>query len=62
MIKQNKTAFRPSLDQEETLGSIMTIKMEMANQPDPKGIYQLPPAVLSEAKKAESKYNKAHSN
>ena len=65
MIKQNKTAFRSSLDQEETLGSIVTIKMEMANQKSarPEGYpYQFPPAVLSDAKKATRKYNKAHSN
>ena len=41
-------------EKEETLGNIMTIKMEMANQPDPKGIYQFPPAILSEAKTATS--------
>lgn len=63
MIGQNKTSFRPSLDEQETLGSIMTIKMEMANQPVPKGgVYKFPPSVLSDAKKATSKYNKAHSS
>ena len=62
MIKQNKTAFRPSLNQEETLGSIMTIKMEMENQPDPKGIYHFPPAVLNKAIEVTRKYSKAHSN
>lgn len=63
MIRQNKTAFRPSLDEEETLGSIMTIKMELANQPVPKGgIYKFPPSVLSEAKKATRTYNKSHSS
>lgn len=63
MIRKNKTSFRPSLDLEETLGSIMTIKLEMLNRPDAKGSkYDLPPAVLREAKKATKKYNKAHSN
>ena len=63
MIKQNKTAFRPSLNQEETLGSIMTIKMEMANQSVPRGgVFQFPTNVLNEAKKATRKYNRAHSN
>ncbi|CAB3985763.1 Vertnin [Paramuricea clavata] len=63
MIRQNKTSFRSSLDEQETLGSIMTIKMEMANQPVPKGgVFKFPPSVLSDAKKATSKYNKAHSS
>ncbi|KAK3698610.1 hypothetical protein QZH41_014592, partial [Actinostola sp. cb2023] len=62
MIKKNKTSFRASLDQQETLGSIMTIKMEMLNRSATKGVFDLPPAVLREAKKATRLYNKAHSN
>ncbi len=60
MIRQNKTSFRSSLDEQETLGSIMTIKMELANQPSPKGaMFKFPPSILNDAKKATNKYNKA---
>ena len=63
MILQNKTSFRPNLDEQETLGSIMTIKMEISNQPTLKGgIFKFPPSVLTDAKKATRKYNKAHSS
>ena len=43
MIKQNKNAYRKRINQEETLGSIMTIKMEMANQSVPRdGVVRFP--------------------
>ena len=58
MIKKNKTAFRPSLDLDETLGSIMTIKMEMQNRT--KGDYKVPPGGLKQAKVATRLYNRAH--
>ena len=58
MIKKNLTSLRSCLDQEETLGSIMTIKMESLNSPE--GI-NLPPNVLKAAKSATRLYNKAHS-
>ena len=58
MIKKNLTASRSCLDQEETLGSIMTIKMESLNSP---GGIELPPNVLKGAKSATRQYNKAHS-
>ena len=58
MIKKNKTAFRPSLDLEETLGSIITIKMEMHNRT--KGDYKVPPGVLNQEKEATRLYNRAH--
>ena len=52
MVRQNKTSFRPNLDEQETLESIMTIKMEIGNQPLPKGgILKFPPSVLGDAKK-----------
>ena len=57
MIRKNITATRSCLDQEKTLGSIRTIKMESANYPD--GV-SLPPNVLVAAKGATKKYNKAH--
>ena len=58
MIKKNLTSLRSCLDQEETLGSIMTIKMESLNSPE--GI-NLPPNVLKAAESATRLYNKAHS-
>jgi len=58
MIKKNLTSLRSCLDQEETLGSIMTIKMESLNSP---GKIGLPPNVLKAAKSATRLYNKAHS-
>ena len=57
MIKKNVTATRSCLDQEKTLGSILTIKMESVNYPD--GV-SLPPNVFVAAKGATKKYNKAH--
>lgn len=58
MIKKNLTSLRSCLDQEEALGSIMTIKMESLNSP---GKIGLPPNVLKAAKSATRLYNKAHS-
>ena len=58
MIKKNLTSLRSCLDQEETLGSIMTIKMESLNSP---GKIELPPNVLKAAKSATRLYNKTHS-
>ena len=57
-IKKNKTAFWPSLDLDETIGSIMTIKMEMQNHT--KGDYKVPPGVLNQAKAATRLYDRAH--
>lgn len=57
MIKKNLTSLRSCLDQEETLGSIMTIKMESLSRRE--GI-NLPPNVLKAAKSATRLYNKAH--
>ena len=57
MIKKN-LSLRSCLDQEETLGSIMTIKMESLNSPE--GI-NLPPNVLKAAKSATRLYKWAHS-
>ena len=57
MIKKNLTSLRSCLDQEETLGSIMTIKMESRSRPE--GI-NLPPNVVKPAKSATRLYNKAH--
>ena len=56
--EEQNAAFRPSLDLDETLGSIMTIKMEMQNRT--KGNYKVPPGVLNQAKAATRLYNRAH--
>ena len=58
MIQKNLTSLRSCLDQEETLGSFMTIKMESLNSP---GKIELSPNVLKTAKSATRLYNKAHS-
>ena len=57
MIKKNLTSLKSCLDQEETLGSIMMIKMESLSRPE--GI-NLPPNVVKAAKSATWLYNKAH--
>lgn len=51
LIRKNKTAFRPNLDPNETLGSIVTVKMELQNG-SRASKYEFPPTVLSSAKKA----------
>ena len=54
MIRKNKTPFRPNLDPSETLGSIITIKMEL-EQRDPSRKFVFPPQLLSAAKSATRK-------
>lgn len=61
LIRKNKTALRPNLDPNETLGSIITVKMELQNC-GPVHKYDFPPTVLSAAKKATMQYNKLHSS
>lgn len=61
LIRKNKTAFRPNLDPNETLGSIITVKMELHNG-GPVHKYDFPPTVLSAAKIATMQYNKLHSS
>jgi len=61
MVRKNKTPFRPNLDPEETLGSIVTTKMAL-----PKDIpafkFEPPKELLVAAKKATREYNQAHSS
>ena len=59
MIQKNKTAFRPSLDPEGTLSSILAIKLAA---PDPAHSFEPPKDVISKAKTATWEYNKAHSS
>ena len=60
MVRQNKTPFRPNLDPDKTLGSLITTKMAvpqdiLAYKFDP------PKELLAAAKKASREYNQAHS-
>lgn len=58
MVRKNKTAFRPSLDPEGTLSSILTIKlanMTSAHSFEPSN------GTLKKAKSATYHYNKEHS-
>ena len=51
IIRQNRTSFRPNLYEQETRGSIMTIKTEISNQPTPKGgIFNFPPCSATQKK------------
>ena len=59
MIRKNKTAFRPSLDPERTLSSILAIKLAA---PDPAHSFEPPKDVISKAKTVTWEYNKAHSS
>ena len=55
LIRKNKTAFRPSLQVDGTLASLLTIKM--ANK---ESSFEPPADLLSSAKKATWNYNKEH--
>ena len=59
LIRKNKTAIRPNLNPNETLGSVITVKMELHNG-GPAHKYDFPPTVISAAKKATMQYNKLH--
>jgi hypothetical protein len=59
LVRKNKTSFRPNLDPDETLSSIIMIKMELQNR-SARDKYTFPPNVLREAKSATRKYNEAH--
>ena len=60
MVKQNKNAFRPNLDPQETLRSILSVKLTLKE----KKVYKtdIPNNNLTRAKKATWEYNKAHSS
>ena len=55
LIGKNKTAFRPSLQVDGTLASLLTVKM--ANK---ESSFEPPADLLSSAKKATWNYNKEH--
>ena len=54
MVKRNKTAFRPTLDPQETLGRILTVKLPLKRRKSNK--MDMPNDVLTRA----WEYNKAH--
>ena len=60
MVKRNKTAFRPNLDRQETLGSILTVKLALKGEKIHK--VDIPNDILTRTKKATWEYNKAHSS
>ena len=59
MVGEKKTSFRPNLDPNGTLSSILTIKL--ANY-KPADAFQLPITMLKKAKSATWDYNKLHSS
>ena len=60
MVKRSKTAFRPNLDPQKTLGSILTVKLALKGEKIHK--MDIPNDILTRAKKATWEYNKAHSS
>ena len=60
MVKRNKTAFRPNLDPQETLRSILTVKLALKGEKVHK--MDITNDILTRAKKATWEYNKAHSS
>ena len=57
MVRKTKTCFRPNLDLEETLGSLITGKLATEKEPIHK--IKLPQEVLDKAKKATKESNKS---
>ena len=60
MVKQNKTAFHPNLDTQETLGIFLTVKIVLKGENIHK--MDIPNDILTRPKKPTWKYNKAHSS
>ena len=58
MVQRNKTAFHPNLDPQETLGSILTVKLTLIG--DKIHEMDIPNDILTRAKKVAWEYNKAH--
>ena len=58
MVQWNKTTVHPNLDPQETLGSILTVKLTLIGDK----IHKMDIAndILTRAKKVAWKYNKAH--
>ena len=61
IVRKNKTSFRPNLDPEETLGSIVTTKMALPKDTPPYK-FEPPKDLLLAAKRATKDYNCSHSS
>ena len=57
-VRKNKTCFRPRLDPEETLASIVTVKLAMESESVE--TFNIPQEVLTAAKKVTCKYKLSH--
>ena len=58
IVRKNKTSFRSRLDPEETLASIVTVKLAM--EPESVETFNIPQEVLTAAKSATYKYKLSH--
>ena len=58
IVRKNKTCFRPRLDPEETLTSIVTVKLAMESESV--DTFNIPQEVLTAAKIATYKYKLSH--
>ena len=58
MVRKNKTPFRPNLDIERTLSSLLTVKLATN---EPCHAYTPPDTVINRASKVTWEYNKQHS-
>ena len=58
IVRKNKTCFRPRLDPEETLASIVTVKLAMESESAE--TFNIPQEVLTAAKSATYKYKLSH--
>ena len=59
LVRKNKTCFRPNLDLNESLASIITCKLAMEGKSVTK--FSISDDIMSTAKQATTKYNKQHS-
>ena len=60
IIQKNKTCFHPNLDPEETLASVVTVKLAMESQNVES--FKIPDEVLTASKSATYKYKLQHSS
>ena len=58
IVRKNKTCFRPRLDPEETLASIVTVKLAMESESVE--TFNIPQEVLTAAESATYKYKPSH--
>ena len=58
IVRKNNACFQPHLDPEETLASIVTVKLAMESESVEN--FNIPQEVLAAAKSATSKYKLSH--